>query len=202
MRTELGNSECNTVKENEFIETSYRLKELEKLEKLLNNEEFSDVTITANGKNFYLNKCILISSSDVFEAMFKNDLKENKQISVEINDINSEVLGEFFQFIYTGKFKKFMEIVGELLIAAEKYNVKSLKALCEEKMCKNLTKDNAIEYIKLAVMNDAEKLKTHAENLISVHLDYFTHKPEFREFGIKYPEVLLDLMKNCFCVKK
>lgn len=87
------------------------------------------------------------------------------------------------------------------MTVADKYCVKGLKKMCELKMCKYLNKDNALEYLELAVTYEVEKLmslETETMYLISLNLKDFIKKPEFGELGMKYPEVLLELMKYHF----
>lgn len=167
-------------------------------ENLLTNEEFSDVTVTSNGKSFFLHKCILANSSNVFHAMFSNDISEKNQNTVEITDVRYEVLQEFFRFIYTGKVDKLMEMVCELLIAAEKYDIKALKELCEETMCAELSEQNAIRYLDLAISNNAEKLQENTINFISLHLEDFIDDPEYEILHEQHPKLSLRIMKKSY----
>lgn len=174
------------------------LKKVDRFELLLKNKEFSDVTIIAHDKNFNLHKCILAAFSDVFETMLKSDMKEKSQNTVEIADIKYEVLQELFRFIYTGEVNEINDVAAELLVAADKYHVIGLKALCEETMADNLTKDNAIEYLNLAVDNNAEHLKADIINWLSLRLESFIFKPEFHEFGKLFPELLIEITQKSY----
>lgn len=179
---------------------SYRLREFDRFEKVLKKEEFSDVTIRAEGKSFYLHKCILTSCSDVFDAMFRNNMMEKKQNLVEIDDISSEVLEKFFQFIYTGKVNEIEQTICELLTAAEKYHVEGLKLLCEETMNINLNKDNAIEYLNSAIKNNSDVLQSNIMNWISLHLKDLIGNPSYDEFVMQHPKVFLEIIKKKFCM--
>lgn len=170
--------------------------DLHRFEKVLENKKFSDVTITADGKIFKLHKCILSSCSDVFDAMFTSDVKEKNDNLVEITDIKSEILEEFFHFIYTGKVNRIEDIVCELLIAADKYSVESLKSLCEETMGNDLTNNNVIRYLNLAIMNDAEKLKNDTIKWISSNFEKLIGNSEFDKLTLQYPEVVLEIVKR------
>lgn len=186
----------------ESVKNLYRLKEFDRFEKLLKNKDFSDVTISAGGKNFYLHKCILTTSSEVFEAMFRNDMIEKNQNVVYIEDIKYEVLQKFFQFIYTGNVNEINETICELLIAADKYCVVELKAMCEETMSIGLNEQNVIKYLDLAIMNNAKKLKKAAINLISTHLENFIKDPEFEKQEKQNPGLLLEIIKKHFSTEK
>lgn len=175
---------------------SWRLKEFDKFEELLNDKDFSDVTITAQGKNFYLHKCILSVNSVVFKAMFTNNMKEKIESVVTIEDISYEILQEFFRFIYTGKVNDLEKIVEELLVAAEKYCIEELKGTCEDTMCRYLSKNNAISYLKLGILNNAEKLLTSAIECVSLYLEFLIDTEEFENFGNQHPDILLEIMKK------
>lgn len=175
-------------------ETFSRLKELDRFKNFLASGDYSDITIVATGKNYKLHKCVLASCSDVFDKMFQKELKEINLLV--ISDVRTEVLDEFFSFIYTGQVNETAKfIIGELLTAAEKYCIEGLKTLCEEKMCVNLTVSNAVEYLKLAVSNNAKELKTCAISLMSLNLNKFVHTTEFIDFGKEHPELLLEMIK-------
>lgn len=175
-----------------------RFDKLDRFEILLKDEEYSDVTVTAEGKSFYLHKWMLSAHSSVFQAMFKNDMKEKFENKVEINDIKYEVLEKLFRFIYTKEINGINNMICELLVAAEKYCVEDLKALCQMTMYKNLNANNAIEYLNSAIINNAEHFKKDAINWISSHMGCFIYKPEFHEFGKQHPSLLLEIMQKSY----
>lgn len=182
---------------------SKTFKELEKYEKMLENQKFSDVTIIAEGNSYYLHKCILASSSVVFDAMFTNDMKEKNENLVKIEDIKKEVLDEFFRFIYSGKVKDIQNFAGDLLIAAEKYSVEGLKTLCEETMANLITSSTAIEYLQLSIMNNAEKLKTYVIKWLAKNFEKeMIAKDNLDSLWNQRPEIFLEIMKRKFYMGK
>lgn len=192
--------EINVTEQNsEIYEKSlYRLQHFDKFEKLLENREISDVTVKCNGKSFYLHKSVLTTSSSVFDAMFKNDMKEKNQNIVEVKDVKPEILEQFFRFMYTGKVNEIEKSNSELLIAAERYCVENLKSLCEESIIKSLSEENVFEYFNLADMNNAKTLKQETINFMSLHLEEFVKNQEFEKFGIQHPQVLFEVIKKKF----
>lgn len=52
-----------------------RSTDLVELEKLLTNNQFSDVTVTTEGKFFHLNKYILLTRNPIFKVTFVHDMK-------------------------------------------------------------------------------------------------------------------------------
>lgn len=97
--------------------------------------------------------------SDVFAAMFDNEMKENSENVVEITDIEPEVMEQMIEFIYTEDCPKMTEMAEELLIAAEKYQIKQLKDICMQKLREGLTISNVSERLIFAEVHSASKLK-------------------------------------------
>jgi len=90
------------------------------LGRLFENQKFSDVILSVNGREFYAHKAILAARSPVFAAMFEHEMEEKKQNRVEITDMDHEVLGEMLKFIYTGKAINLDKMADDLLAAADK----------------------------------------------------------------------------------
>ncbi|XP_065204216.1 speckle-type POZ protein-like isoform X2 [Planococcus citri] len=132
---------------------------LKGLERLLHNQIFVDVTFVVDGKNFGAHKNILASRSPVFEAMFKHDMQENRLNQVNISDIRSEVFEEFLLFMYTDKTPN-SKLVTDLFVVADKYQVESLRVVCEEIILTELSAVNAIDLLLFADLHKAEGLLT------------------------------------------
>lgn len=147
-------------------QSNCRLEEFDDFEKLLADDKFSDFTFDVGNKEIRVHKAILASRSPVFEAMFTNEMQEKKQNRAEISDIQYSVLKELFRFIYTGTVNELNDMASELLIAADKYCVTGLKALCEKALYDNLNVDNALERLILADTHNSTALKVYATEFI------------------------------------
>merc|ERR1740128_1295403 len=110
---------------------------IEQLGKLFNDRELSDVDVECGGEVFNCHQLILSTRSDVFRAMFQSNMKENRTKKVTIKDVDPDVLKEMLKFIYTGVTNEHVlkEKSGELLAAAEKYQIDCLKEICEVQLC-------------------------------------------------------------------
>ena len=113
---------------------------------LLFDTRFTDFVFTVDNKDFKVHKVLLAAKSDVFCAMFTTEsmceYNDNRAI---ITDISAQVFEALIQYMYTGKIgKSLINIVHDLLIAADKYNVKGLKKLCEGTIIDGLNIDNCI----------------------------------------------------------
>ena len=155
---------------------------------LLDNSKFSDLELFVGDKVFHVHKSILATRSPVFGAMFEHDTKERQENRISITDMDSNVVYQMLRFIYTDKVdtEKLVEFGVGLLVAADKvcvvvittihnllvslyrpqYDLKRLKALCEECLCNNLTAQNCVQMLEVANMHGAEQLKPRALDLI------------------------------------
>ncbi len=142
-------------------------------ERLFEDMQFSDFTLNVHGRQFQAHKCILASSSKVFEAMFNHPTKEKMTNQVVIEDIQPEVFYELLRFIYTGRLtlaiKKTMAV--RLFAAADKYLLEKLKSECESHLRRQMSADNCLE---LLLLND----QIHpADDLKQTAVDFFRRYP-------------------------
>lgn len=157
------------------------------LEELFKSQEFSDVTIHANGREFKAHKAILAARSPMFKGMFSHAMKETKYNRVDVTDVDPDVLQEMLRFIYTGKTlleprlqinkeqkdqkeqEREQHLAIELLQAANKYQLDRLKLICEEALYKTLSSDSVAEILLLADLYNAAQLKNQAIEFITTH---------------------------------
>ena len=86
------------------------------LQKMLRNQEFSDVTlISEDGSNIQAHRVVLGACSDFFKDIFQKN--SNPKIIIYVDNANHSILDALVRFMYTGQvtiqkqqFKKFLEI--------------------------------------------------------------------------------------------
>ncbi|XP_065203465.1 speckle-type POZ protein-like [Planococcus citri] len=138
------------------------------LERLLGSRNFVDVIFSVNGTEYAAHKSILAARSPVLEAMFKHDMQESRNSEVNISDISCEVFQEFLQYMYTDKTPD-KNMVKELLVVADKYQVDCLKLLCEEIILRQLSEKNALDLLYFADLHTAERLRKEVIFYIKRH---------------------------------
>ena len=163
--------------------------------KLFNSKEFSDVEIECDGKIFNCHQLILSTRSDVFRAMFQPNTKESITKKVNIDDFDPDVVGEMLKFIYTGvaNEKVLKEKTGELLAAAEKYQLDFLKNICEAILCLALKVTNSIEYLVLGDMHRAAKLRRMALKMVARNMTSLVTTDEYQDLVKNYPTIVLEI---------
>lgn len=177
------------------LEYPYRIEVCDDFEKLFENGTASDVTLTADNKEFHVHKSVLMARCPVFRAMFAHDiLRENDNTIVNIEGIKCEIFEELLRFIYAGKVNEIEKIAVDLLVAADKYAVQGLKIMCENLVCEGLTVNNVLKYLRLANTNNARMLKSHAISFITLNWDDFVGNPEFKSLATSHPDLMFDIL--------
>lgn len=136
---------------------------------------------------------ILSARSDVFATMFKIDMQEAKTGIVDIKDIQPEIFKELLHFIYSGRTKESLteETAQPLIIAAEKYDIKSLKNEGVRYLLTQIRADNAIDLLILGHLHLAEKLKNAALDFVVENFKTIFETDEWQALTEKYPELCL-----------
>lgn len=165
---------------------------LENLKILYENQEFSDIVLVVKGKEFNAHKMILAAHSQVFSAMFKHKMEEKRQNRVEITDIEPDVFEEMLYFIYTGKSRNLENTASDLLVAADKYALDKLKAVCEQALFSKMTIETASDSLILADVCNAEQLKKHVIDFINAHSAKVVETTGWKNIR-KYPDLIIEL---------
>ena len=105
-------------------------KRMEDLWLAANNRFMTDVEFVVGDRVFHAHKSAVASRSPVFDAMFHNDMLESRTNRVTVDDIDAAAFERLLYFIYTGTLKCAANDHA-LLMAADKYQVETLKNLCQ-----------------------------------------------------------------------
>ena len=91
-----------------------------------NDQSSSDFIIECQDKKFYVHQMILKDQSEFFNAIIRNDSKENEEKKLIIEDFDPEIVEIFLCQIYIGAFRENYtddtEMIISLLQIADKYN--------------------------------------------------------------------------------
>lgn len=153
------------------------------------SDELSDFTINVENCSFKCHKAILSSRSEVFRHMFLSNMKEAQSDKVSIYDMNADTISNLLIFMYTDNLEP-KKITIQLLGAADKYLVTSLKEMCEIELSQKVTVDNVCEYWYAAYLHRTLRLQETAVEFMASNLSDIKDTPEFQELEIKIPEVM------------
>ncbi|XP_074563420.1 BTB/POZ domain-containing protein At4g08455 [Curcuma longa] len=138
-------------------------------------------------------RAILISRSPVFKAMLENEMEESRSGIIKIHDVSYDVLRSFVHYLYTAEVLLDEHMACELLILAEKYQVKHLKIFCEKFMTSKVNNDNAIGNYAFAHRHSAKQLLEAALSLIIDNMATLTEREEYKELVEKDPRLVVEI---------
>lgn len=114
------------------------------------------------------NKAVLAASSAVFDAMLFGDLREDGD--VPIVDATPEAFKEFLQLFY-GQVELTMHNIADVLKLVDKYGVVNCSTNCVEFLKQNLTTDDILWGLHLAVKYHFDDLREHCK--LEIQRNYF-----------------------------
>ena len=127
------------------------------LRKLLMREDLSDVTFLVEGREIHANRSLLAVRSDYFEAMLFGGMSESIRVvdrngngdhhrtPIEIQDISHSVFLKVLEYLYTDTVTEITWDMGmSLLIASEQFMLDRLKALCQDRLRREIAVENVI----------------------------------------------------------
>lgn len=171
------------------------------LSRLLEQKSFSDVTLKCGDRTFSAHRNILAARSEVFSAMFQNQMIESQTGSIDIKDIDGDVLDLLLKYLYSGKISDLtVGVATKLYLAADKYSVSSLKKVCSKVMLGSLTKENCLDFLLLA---DACSDNNFKDRLINFVAEILTLLDEaWLKFTEKNPQMAIIVYQRYALITK
>ncbi|CAD6220704.1 GSCOCG00011582001-RA-CDS [Cotesia congregata] len=132
--------------------------------------------------------------------MFTHFTIENKERKVTIPDVDSKIFKKVLDFIYTDHVDDLDSNAEKLLEAADKYQLQSLKEMCEYSLSKTLNVGNAIKIMILADRYYAKQLKEIAIDYVIANFDKFKNTEEFKALEQAQRPLFLIILKKCLAI--
>ncbi|CAN6288156.1 unnamed protein product [Urochloa humidicola] len=135
---------------------------------LLTSKDGADVTFHVGSETFRAHRYILGVRSPVFKAELLGTMRESTATGtrecIQIDDMRPEVFRALLHFIYTDSWQETEEkeevvMAQHLLEAADRYDMKRLKMICENKLCNHLEVSTAATTLVLAEQHNCPGLK-------------------------------------------
>lgn len=123
----------------------------EDFSKLYDDKDSADFTLISGNQQFKVHKNILMARSPVFNAMFKNVIKEAPPNTLTLQEIEPEAVTVFLKFLYSGIVTTIpLELIEGIIDLSEKYDVKDLTSFCASDIRSNITVASAVKMLLLA----------------------------------------------------
>jgi speckle-type POZ protein len=129
--------------------------------KLLDREDLADVMFLVNGEVFIAHKAVLaVRSPTLLEDYISCDLTWEQKECIWVNDVNPSIFMEVLRFIYTDTLPDLkLELVKELLMAADRHSMERLKVACEGVLCKSIDHNTVATMLAFADYSNCDILK-------------------------------------------
>ncbi|KAL6641108.1 hypothetical protein ACP70R_019289 [Stipagrostis hirtigluma subsp. patula] len=139
--------------------------------------EGADVEFRVAGETFKAHRCVLAARSPVFKAEFFSAMKESTSTAtICVDDMEAKVFSALLGFIYTDKLppdvqdiklEEEVAMAQHLLVAADRYDLKRLKLICEDKLCKLIDMGSVATILTLAEQHSCQVLKNACLHFLS-----------------------------------
>jgi len=171
---------------------------VEDMSKLVNNSMFSDVVFLVEGKQVHATKAHLAARSEHFRALFYGGMRESAASregrEIELPGMQYNVFLALLEYIYTDKVGDLQsDLAVHVLIAAEKYCLDRLKALCEDIIRKSICIDNVVPVMLAANAHRADGLKDICLDFIIANEERIKASGRFKEI-MQEPTLMYEII--------
>ncbi|OVA16155.1 BTB/POZ-like [Macleaya cordata] len=157
---------------------------------------FSDVLLVATDDEsppVPANKAVLVSRSPVFKAMLETEMEESRSGTIKISDVSYNVLRSFIHYLYTAEVPLTEPMACDLLVLAERYQVKHLKSYCEKFMTSKVNGENAIVSFAFANQHNAKHLLEASLSVVMDNMDKLTKQDDYKDLVEKDPRLVVGI---------
>uniref|UniRef100_A0A1B0BL20 Kelch-like protein diablo n=1 Tax=Glossina palpalis gambiensis TaxID=67801 RepID=A0A1B0BL20_9MUSC len=146
---------------------------LDGLTKMRINQKLFDFSLDVNGELIYVHKLALVIASDYFAAMFEADMKERKEGTVKLQDVDVVAVKALVDYIYSGIITLTEANVEAVLSASDLFQIVWVKEECIKFLKNNLNRNNCFRVRKFAgtSMHSCEDLQDASHKYILNHFD-------------------------------
>lgn len=179
----------------EAVKNPTRISLQQDFSNLLEDASFADVSFSVQGETIKAHKAVLGARSTYFKAMLDPDKwGEGASNQVEVADVKPKIFKDLLRCLYTDDHPKFAEEETlDLLIAADKYGLDSLRTRCESVIAANFGPQSVVEALLVADKIDRQDLKTAAMSYIKVKAKTLKKSPCWSKLKTN-PDLLLELL--------
>uniref|UniRef100_A0A915MVH9 non-specific serine/threonine protein kinase n=1 Tax=Meloidogyne javanica TaxID=6303 RepID=A0A915MVH9_MELJA len=166
---------------------------LERNHKMFISGEGSDCIVECGNQEFPVHKFVLMAHSDVFRAMFNHkDTLESVESRIRITDFGPETVHQMLTYMYSGGLPEDFsdEQASNLIEISEKYQLDSLKIICQDKLISRLSMANVCSMVTIADIHNADLLMSACIPLVRSHIRQLMASQEWTEMKTNNPRLL------------
>lgn len=178
LETELSLS-SSSLKEDALSLEQYAKCSLSKMESYLLSGRLTDVILIAGSKRIAAHRLVLSAGSPYFAAMFTGSMKESKEETVELKNVDGECLWAVVRFLYSGTIDLRNDNVEAVMQTACLLQLNQVVDACSKFMIKQLQPSNCIGVHLFADMQSCQTLMKASLDYILEHFTEITQHEEF-----------------------
>lgn len=125
--------------------------------------------------------------------MLENEMVESLSGTIKISDVSYDALRAFVNYMYTAEACLDEQMACDLLVLAEKYQVKHLKTYCEKYMISKLNWENSLVNFAFSHQHNAKSLLDASQSLIMDNMDKLSKSDEYKELVEKDPRLVVQI---------
>jgi leucine-zipper-like transcriptional regulator 1 len=162
---------------------------------LVNNDTFSDITFTVEGRQVYAHKLLLMRCS-YFEALFLGQMREAQMTTIRIDEVRYDIFLSVLEYLYTDQLAFGYHDAMELFEAADRFCIHRLKSMCEKRMLECINIENAASILHAADVHSAVALRSKAKKYVLSHFEEVSKTAAFEETGRNNIDLVFELLKS------
>ena len=146
--------------------------------------DFTDFILKAGDKAVECHRVIIAANSPHLKTMLKSNMKETKEYQACLDNISPNALDVVMKYMYTGETRIPIEVLKDVIYAADYLLMDELKYLCVDKACTNIQPNNVIGWFKLSVEMNLPELISSCSEVMTSHLKEIKSQQDFPELSI------------------
>nr|CAD2173569.1 unnamed protein product [Meloidogyne enterolobii] len=153
---------------------------LERNHKMFISGEGSDCVVECGNQEFPVHKFVLMAHSDSVESR------------IRITDFGPETVHQMLTYMYSGGLPEDFsdEQASNLIEISEKYQLDSLKIICQDKLISRLSMANVCSMVTIADIHNADLLMSACIPLVRSHIRQLMASQEWTEMKTNNPRLL------------
>ncbi|VAI26041.1 BTB/POZ and MATH domain-containing protein 2-like [Triticum dicoccoides] len=168
---------------------------------MLKDGQGMDVTFSVGDQLFSAHRYVLAARSPVFKAELFGQMKETTMECIKIEDMEPAIFEPLLHFIYTDNLPNNCDVdqnvaLQHLLVAADRYGLDRLKAICEEKLCQKIDVQTVATTLALAEQHHTVQLKNACLRYLSLQdvLRAVKKTDGFKHLTTSCPSIMMDIL--------
>jgi hypothetical protein len=122
--------------------------------------------------------------------------QEEYVLQISIDDVQSDVMNEILNFLYTNRCLISLKNAPDLLIAAKRFELEKLRKQIAEFLLSRLNVENAIDMLISAHEAGSEVLKLACIRMINRHAEKIKRTQRWKTFKTEYVDLVPELYEN------